>query len=312
MSPRSEQLGIGIGFAGGTTQDTIDGVRESTAWAADVGFDSYWLSYLNGVDPLVALAVAAPGAPNIELGTSVVPTVGRHPIGLAQLSRTTQQACGGRFTLGIGPAHKMVVESKYGEQWDRPVERTREHLEALVALCDGRPADVDGNQVRVHAELDIPCEPVPVVLAALGPKMLELAGRMAAGTHIGQTGPKAIATHTVPIITAAAEAAGRPKPRIIALVNIGVTDDPAASRAASAEDSAFYAALPSYRAMLELEGITDPGDLLLYGTMDDIAEGLQPYVEAGITDLRIGVKARNDEERDATHEALAGWLNSTD
>ncbi len=312
MSPRSEQLGVGLGFAGGTTQRTIEGVRSSAAWAADVGFDSYWLSYLIGVDPLVALAVVAPDVPDIELGTSVVPTVGRHPIALAQLARTTQQACAGRFTLGIGPAHQVVVEGKYGEVWDRPVERTSEHLDALVALCNGEPANVDGNQVQVHAELDIESEPVPIVLAALGPKMLELAGAKTAGTHIGQTGPKTIKSHTAPLINKAAEAAGRPKPRIIALVNLSVTDDPAAARKAAADDAAGYASLPSYRAMLDREGISDATDLLLYGSMDDIAAGIEEYVEAGVTDLRLGVKARNDEERDATHVALAEWLASTD
>lgn len=311
MSPRSEQLGIGIGFAGGTTQRTIDGVREGAAWANDVGFDSYWLSYLVGVDPLVALAVIAPDVPGIELGTSVVPTVGRHPIALAQLARTTQQACEGRFTLGVGPSHQPVVEAMYGEPWAKPVERTSEYLEALIALCDGEQAEVDGNQVKAHTTLDIPSEPVPVVLAALGPKMLELAGSTAAGTHVGQTGPKTIAEHTAPTLNAAAEAAGRPQPRIIALVNLCVTDDPDGARTAAAEGAGWYAALPSYRAMLDREGIEDPTDLLLFGSMDEISAGLDRYVEAGVTDLRLGVMARNDDERSATHEALAGWLSST-
>jgi len=304
-----EQLGCRIGFAGGTALTTIAEVREGVAWSASAGFDSYWLSHVFGVEPMVALALAADDAPDIELGTSVVPTVGRHPIALAQLARTTQQACGGRFTLGVGPSHQPVAEAIYGEPWARPLERTTEYLQALVPLCSGEPSAVTGNQITAHTTLTAPAEPTPVVLAALGPRMLELAGRACTGTHVGQTGPRTIATHTAPTINAAAEAAGRPAPRIIALVNICVTDDPAAVRAAAAEGAAWYGELPSYAAMLEREGITDPTDLILAGSMNQITNELAAYVEAGVTDLRLGIIASADERLTAsTRDALAEWM----
>ena len=106
----ANDLGVRLGFAGGTTLTSIEEVRADASWASQVGFDSYWVSYVVGVDPLVALPVVAGDAPNIELGTSVVPTVGRHPVSMAQLARSAQQACDGRFTLGIGPSHQVVVE----------------------------------------------------------------------------------------------------------------------------------------------------------------------------------------------------------
>jgi len=300
-------LGVRIGFAGGTALTTVDAVRADAAWAAAAGFDSYWVSYVTGVDPLVALPVVANDAPGIELGTSVVPTVGRHPIAMAQLARTAQQVCGGRFTLGIGPSHQVVVEAMYGERWDRPVERVGEYLQVLVPLCDGEPAALSGEQITGHTTLTIPAEPVPVVLAALGPRMLELAGRRAAGTHVGQCGPRTIAEHTAPMINAAAEAAGRPAPRIIALVNLCV-GEPATVRAAAAETAAGYGALPSYRAMLDREGVDDPAELILAGTMDQIADGLAAYAEAGVTDLRLGVYSPDDAHTRATRDALAEWL----
>jgi len=305
-------LGARIGLAGGTGLTTIDQVVADAAWAAEVGFDSYWVSFVAGVEPMVALAVAAGSVDDIELGTSVVPTVGRHPIALAQLSRTTQQACGGRFTLGIGPSHQIVAEGLYGEQWARPLQRTSEYLDALVPLCNGEPAAISGEQVTAHMTLDVPSEPVPVILAALGPKMLELAGRMTDGTHVGQTGPHTLANHTVPMIQAAAAKAGRPDPRIIALINVCVAETDAERRLvrqAAAPGAATYASLPSYRAMLDREGIDDATDLILVGSIDEIAAGLAAYVEAGATDLRIGVASPDDTFRTRTRDALAGLLS---
>lgn len=304
----AHDLNVRIGLAGGTQLSSIDAVRSDAMWAADAGFDSYWVSFVAGVDPLVALAVIADDAPDIELGTSVVPTVGRHPIALAQLARTTQQACEGRFTLGVGPSHQIVAEAMYGEPWPRPAERTEEYLSALVPLCDGATAAIDGNQITAHSTLNIPSEPVPVILAALGPRMLEIAGRMTAGTHVGQTGPKTIAAHTAPLLNEAATAAGRPKPRVIALVNLCVTDDPVGLRTFAAPGAAGYAALPSYRAMLDREGVDDATDLILAGSMSEIAESLAAYVEAGVTDLRLGVLAPDEDHRTATRQALAEFL----
>lgn len=304
----AQDLGVRIGFAGGATLTSIDQVRADAQWAVQAGFDSYWVSHAFGIDPLVALPVVAHDAPGIELGTSVVPTVGRHPIAMAQLARSAQQACGGRFTLGVGPSHQVVVEPVYGEPWDQPLQRTREFLDVLVPLCAGEPAASSGSQITGHATLNIPSEPVPVVLAALGPKMLELAGRVATGTHVGQCGPRTIAEHTAPTINAAAQAAGRPAPRIIALVNLCVGKDPAAIRAAAAEGASFYGALPSYRSMLTREGINDPTDLVLAGSMDEIADGLAAYVDAGVTDLRLGIYAPDDGHGRTTRQALAEWV----
>lgn len=301
--------GVRVGLAGGTQLSTIDAVRADAIWAAEVGFDSYWVSFVVGVDPLVALAVIADDVPEVELGTSVVPTVGRHPIALAQLARTTQQACGGRFTLGIGPSHQIVAEAMYGESWERPLQRTTEYLDALAPLCAGEPCAVNGAQVTAHTTLDVPSDPVPLILAALGPRMLELAGRMTDGTHVGQTGPKTIESHTAPILRKAAAAAGRPDPRIIALVNVCVTDDPVGVRAAAAPGAANYAALPSYRAMLDREGIDDATDLILAGSIEEISAGLASYVDAGVTDLRLGVIAPDAQHASATRDALAELIH---
>lgn len=302
-------LGARVGLGGGTQLRSIDQVRTDVDWATSAGFDSYWVSHVVGVDPVVALAVAAAGDVGIEVGTSVVPTIGRHPIALAQQARTAQQACNGRFVLGVGPSHQIVAEAMYHEPWPRPFERTSEYLDALVPLCNGDAAAVDGAQIGAHTTLDVPCDPVPVVLAALGPRMLDLAGRVTAGTHVGQTGPRTIAEHTAPRIREAAADAARPEPRIIALVNLCVTDDPESYRQFAAAGANAYGSLPSYRAMLDREGIADPTDLLVVGSSaDEIRAQLEPYVEAGATDLRLGILAPDEAHRRRTQDVLEEML----
>lgn len=303
------QLGVGLGFAGGTAKHTVAEVRTDVAWASDAGFDSYWLSHVFGVDPLVALACAASAGTNLaELGTSVMALAGRHPVALAQEALTAQQACDGRLTLGVGPSHEVVVEAIFGERWAGPVQRTDEYLRALIALCNGEPAAVSGEQIHAHAALSVPANPVPVVLAALGPRMLELCGRVADGTHLGNCGPRTIADHIVPRLTRSAETAGRSMPRVIALVAVCVTDQTDAARAHSREVSAGYAALPSYRAMLDREGVDSPADLLLAGSIERVVDGLGEYAAAGVTDLRLTAVGHDDTTIASTREALAEHL----
>ena len=302
-------LGCGLGYAGGTGLTTIGEVRDELAWADAAGFDSFWVSHIFGVDPLVALAAVADAGPNVaELGTSVMPFVGRHPIALAQQARTAQQACDGRLTLGIGPSHEIVVEAVYGERWAGPVQRTAEYLDALLPLCRGEAAAVSGEQIHAHASLNVPSTPVPVVLAALGPRMLELAGRLGIGTHLGNCGPRTIREHIVPTMQAASDEAGNGAIRAIALVGVCVTDDRDGALEHGRATSAGYAALPSYRAMLDREGVESGAELMCLGSIDEVVEGLAAYVDAGATDLRIGVVGPDEETRAATRAAIADAL----
>ena len=306
---RANPLGVPVGFAGGTDLRSVARVRDEARWAAAAGFDSFWVSQILGVDPIVALAAIGAEVPELrELGTSVVPLYGRHPLALAAQARTAQSALDGRFVLGVGPSHQMVVEGFLGESYARPFTRTSEHLEALVPLLAGESARVDGVEVKASGWLTIDAEPVPVLLAALAPKMLELAGRVTAGTTVGQCGPKTIAAHVAPRINEAAAAAGRPPPRIMALVAVCVTDDVDAARASAAVHTETYARLPAYRAVLDREGVDSPADLLLAGPIEAIVDGLRGYVEAGATDLRLGVSSPTPEIEAATREALAELL----
>lgn len=300
-------LGVPLGWAAGTAINSIEELRAEARFASEVGFDALWVSQIFGVDPVVALAaVAADVEPLAEVGTSVVPIYGRHPLVLAAMARTAQSALHGRFTLGIGPSHAMVVEGFFGESYDRPFTYTADFVEALGPLLRGEPCDVEGDEITAKGWLTVDCEPVPILIAALGPRMLDLAGQWCAGTSLGPgMSPAVIAEHIAPRIRAAAAGAGRPEPRIKALVTVAVTDDPESLIAEQRESSALYAGLPAYRRVLDLAGLESPADVLIAGSMDAVAAGMTEYVEAGATELRVGVVA---SVADQTKAALTDWL----
>lgn len=302
-------LGVRWGLAGGTELSTVEQVSQLAAWAGGVGFDSFWVSQANAVDPIVALAAAAPACAGLdEVGTSVVPLYGRHPVPVAQMVRTAQSALGGRLTLGIGPSHAGPVADTSGLGWERPLGYTTEFLDGLEPLLAGRPARAEGTQIVARAELNIDAPDTPVLLAALGPRMLEMAGRRAAGTTVGQCGPVTIAGHVAPRINEAAADAGRPPPRIMALIRLCVTEDEAGAFALARQIGARYAAMPSYAAMLAHEGLDDPGELHLIGSAEQVLDGLGRYAEAGVTDFRLEIAAHDEPSRDRSRDALAGFL----
>ncbi len=307
-----DRFRIRWGLAGGVALRSIAEVRDQAAWADQAGFDSFWVSHGMAVDPIVALAAVADVAPGLgEVGTSVVPLYGRHPLSLAQQARTAQSAWGGRFTLGVGPSHKAMVEPCLGLSWARPLGYTRDFLAGLAPLLEGQQADVDGTEIVTHAALGIDAAPTTVLLAALGPKMLQLAGQVTAGTTVGQCGPRTIASFIRPSLDAAAEAAGRRGPlRVMALVRICVTTDRGPAYRLAQEIGAVYKALPSYAAVLAKEGLDEPADLFLIGSWDEVAEGLAAYAAAGTTDLRIEICAPDEASRQATREALANHLGA--
>src|SRR6266851_4178534 len=189
----------------------LDRLRDQLKRAADDGFASAWVSNIFGLDALTALAVAGSQVPEIDLGTAVVPTYPRHPAVLAQQALTVAAATGGRLTLGIGLSHKIVIEDMYGYDFSKPVRHMREYLAVLLPLLDGQQADFSGETLNAHIGLDTPAPGrVPVLVAALGQRMLRLAGEQADGTVLWMTGPATVREHVVPEITTAAKAAGRP------------------------------------------------------------------------------------------------------
>ena len=200
---------IGTSVQEHTGTDALSVLRDDLRRAADDGFTSAWMSNIFGLDALTALAVAGSQVPRIELGTAVVPTYPRHPAVLAQQALTTATAVGGRLTLGIGLSHKIVIDDMYGYSFDRPARHMREYLSVLLPLLGGEPASFAGETLRADIGLSTPrTGRVPVLLAAMAPQMLRLAGERADGTVLWMTGPATVRDYVVPAITAAAQAAG--------------------------------------------------------------------------------------------------------
>lgn len=294
---------IGI-FAGDTANGPFDDVVAAARSAADDGFASFWLPQIFGLDALTALAVVGREVPAIELGTAVIPTYPRHPAMLAAQALTTQAITGGRLTLGIGLSHQVVIEGMFGYSFDQPLRHMREYLEVLLPISHTGAASFAGETLSGHVGIDVKgSSPFPVVVAALGPKMLALAGRVADGTITWMTGPATLESHVVPSITSAAEQAGRPAPRVVVGLPICVTDDGAGARERAAKYFSVYGSLPSYRAMLDREGAAGPADVVIVGSEDEVRAQVTHLADVGATEFMAAVFG-STEERARTRELL--------
>ena len=301
------RIGIFTGDVSGS--GGIDAIVGAARQAADDGFPSLWLPQIFGVDALTVAAVIGREVPEIELGTAVVPTYPRHPMMLAQQALTTNALAGGRLILGIGLSHQIVIESMMGMSFDKPVRHMREYLSILGPLVHERTVSFTGETLSANATIDVPgAPPCPILVAALGPQMLAVAGRLADGTITWMTGPATLSGHTIPTIGAAAEAAGRPKPRCVAGVPVCVTDDVEGTRARAAKALVAYGFLPSYRAMLDREGLEGPADFALIGDEATVAAGIGEYDTAGVDDLLAADLSATPTERERTRALLRTLL----
>lgn len=296
---------IGI-FAG---QDDLAEVVEMARTAEAQGFDSFWLPQVFSLDAIGTQTLIGHVVPRIELGTAVVPTYPRHPVVLAGQALTASAASGGRFTLGIGLSHRLVIEDMFGYSYAKPVRHLREYLSALVPLLAGEAADVEGETLTAKARIAVPgAGPVPVLVAALGPRMLALAGEHTSGTITWMTGPRTIGEHIVPTITAAAGAAGVGAPRVVAALPVAVTDDAATVRAQAAKIFSIYGILPSYRAMLDREGAAGPEDVALIGSEAEVLAGIERIRDGGATDFVAVEFSRDPGVATATRDVLRSLL----
>jgi F420-dependent oxidoreductase-like protein len=277
------QIGVTSRLAGNPGASLDDLVGEVRRAEQD-GFAFFSLPNIFGFDAIGALSVAGRETERIELATGVVPAQPRHPVAMAQQALTAQAACRGRFVLGIGLSHKLVIEDLLGLSYAHPAETMREYLEVLAPLLRGAPAAHRGERYRVNIALQVPGgTPVPLVVAALGPRMLRVAGALADGTATWMTGPRTLAELTVPTLRAAAREAGRPEPRVVAALPIALSADARKAREVANQAFAIYGQLPSYRAMLDREGAASPGDVAIVGDERALRAGLAALRDAGVT-----------------------------
>lgn len=301
---------IGIMSSGSRGIDAT--IEELVARAKDLearGFDSMWMANIFGLDAIGALGIIGHVSERIELGTAVVPSYPRHPAAMAQQCLTTQAASKGRFVLGIGLSHQIVIEQLFGLSYERRAKHMAEYMAVLGPLLRGEPAKFDGEEYHVNMTMQVSdASPVPVVIAALGDHMLRIAGREADGTILWMTGPTTIESHIAPKLNAAASAAGKPTPRIVAGLPIILTNDPDRAREKIAKTMTLYGTLPSYRAMLDKEGVAGPADVAIVGDEKLLGSALDRLRDVGVTDFEAAILPIEDGADERTLSFLQSRL----
>ena len=285
-----------IGLTGGGA--SIDRVVRQAKEAEADGFSALWYASIVTGDPLVAMAIAGRETSTIELGTAVLQTSPCHPLLQANRVSSVVDAMGRPgFTLGIGPSHEPVIRGVFGMSYDHPGRSTDEYLQILTALLRGENVDFDGSDWSAHTagRAVAPSQPVPVLVSALGPRLLRVAGEHTDGTVLWMAPARAIETHVAPKLHAAAAAAGRPAPRIVAGLPVAVHDDIAEARAAASASSSIYAQMENYTRILEIGGAGTPADAAIVGNESSVTSQLQSLLDAGATDIWAAVFPVGDD-----------------
>jgi 5,10-methylenetetrahydromethanopterin reductase len=296
-----------IGLMLGATETTsLDDYVAMVKSAEAGGIDSVWMANIFSYDAISTMAIVGRETETIELGTAVTPTYPRHPTALAQQALTTAAASNNRFTLGIGLSHQMVIENMLGFSYDKPARHMREYLSVLMPLVRGETCNFQGEQYRVAGiALDVPgATDMPVVVAALGPVMLKIAGELADGTNTWMVGPKTMEDHIIAKLSAAARDAGRPDPRVVGGFPVILTNKPDAAREKIAQQLTIYGQLPSYRAMLDREGVAGPADIAIAGDENALRGEIKRLEDMGVTDFNAAIMPVEEGAFERTLEFL--------
>jgi F420-dependent oxidoreductase-like protein len=295
----------GINGSGRMLTHGVRGVLDDLATAETAGFSSYWVAQVGLIDALTLLGAHGDTGSPMQLGTAVISTWERHPHMLAAQALTTQALVGDRLVVGIGVNHQPHVEQSLRMTWDKPVRHMLDYLAILQDLLATGRASFAGEVWSFDGEGVRPSPGVPkVMIAALGEQMLRVAGRRTDGTILWCVGPETIRTHIAPIINDAAATADRAAPAIVCSIPVWVTDDPQPARDFLASILADYASLPSYRAMMDIEGVEGLGDLSIVGSEELVRDALGRLDQAGTTDFAPVPMGGNPDEEARTMAVL--------
>jgi F420-dependent oxidoreductase-like protein len=289
-----------VGPQRGRYGEKVARLKADAAAAEAAGYCSLWVPQIpDDFDALTAITLMAEATSRVEIGTAVLPIQSRHPIAMAQQVLSTQAVCEGRLTIGLGPSHHWVVEDMLGLSYEKPARQVRLYLEVLnAALAGPGTVEVENEMYKVNYPLAITdVAPTPILLAALAPVMLGMAGSIASGTILWLADERSIGDHVVPKLTKAAADAGRPEPRVVAGVPIALCNngevDAARVRANELLGHAEYS--PNYQRLLEHGDATDVGDILAAGDEAAVLKRLEAFRDAGVTDLSVRTVPLGDD-----------------
>ncbi|MGO9456973.1 MAG: TIGR03564 family F420-dependent LLM class oxidoreductase [Acidimicrobiales bacterium] len=288
------RIGLMVGPERGRYATKVARLQADAQWAEQAGLASVWIPQIpDEFDALTAAAVVAAATSRIEVGTAVVPVQPRHPIALAQQALSVQAIAEGRLSLGLGVSHHWIIDEMLGLPYDQPLSTMRATLDVLEPALGGPgTVDVVNERFRVHCPLDVTdVGPTPILLAALGPRMLELCGERTAGTILWMADERAIATHVAPTLRRAAQDAGRPAPRIVAGVSVCACSDGEVPAAVERTNRILAEAevSPNYQKLLGHGDAQNVGDLLAAGSDAVVEKRLRSFADAGVTDLSVRV-----------------------
>lgn len=288
------RIGLMVGPERGRYRSKVERLRSDARWAEEAGLDTVWIPQIpDEFDAMTAAALVGAETTRIEIGTAVVPVQPRHPVALAQQALSVQAVCEGRFSLGLGVSHHWIIEEMLGLPYEQPLATMRAYLDVLQrAFAGPGTVEVENERFRIHQPLDITdVAPTPVLIAALGPRMLELCGQRTDGTILWMADERAIATHVVPALTKAAAAAGRPAPRVVAGIPVCVClpDEVPAAVERTNRILAEAEVSPNYQKLLEHGEARSVGDILAAGSEDAVEKRLRQFVDAGVTDISVRV-----------------------
>ncbi|MEV4427464.1 LLM class F420-dependent oxidoreductase [Streptomyces sp. R-07] len=280
---------LGVTLSSTGRQLPIDDTVRLAREAYDAGLHSAWFGQSFAYDSPSLAAIVGREVPGLQVGTSAIPVFGRHPLLVSSQAQTAQAATGGRYHLGLALGTRHLTETGFGLPYQRPIGLLREFLTALRPLLETGEADFHGELLTATtpypAAVPGARPPVPVLVAAMGPQALRVSGELADGILPFLAGPRALTEHVVPAVTAAAEAAGRPAPRIVALVPGVVTADPEGVRQKAADALALYERIPSYQRAIELSGAGRAAEVAVIGDEETVAAEVRRYREAGATEV---------------------------
>jgi F420-dependent oxidoreductase-like protein len=310
------RIGLQMGPERGRYAQKVGKLVADARAAEELGFVTIWTPQIPGeFDAMTAVALMGDATSRIEIGTAVVPLQTRHPVVLAQQALSTQAVCEGRFTLGVGPSHHWVITDQFGLPYERPAHVVRQYLEVVNATIAGPgQVDVENEMFRVHAPNDVTDLPMSVMVAALAPVMLRIAGELTDGTILWMADERAIAEHVAPRINKAASDAGRRAPRIVAGVPVTLCADHEIDAAREYTNKVLGHAeySPNYQRLLEHGDATDEADMLAAGEESTIVKRLERFRDAGATDLgvRIVPFGSNRDERIESRRRTEQFLSS--
>ena len=306
------RIGLFPGSVPGQLLDLESTIAQGVSAEAD-GFDSFWVPHLSnrGFDGLTMLGLVGSQTHKIELGTAVVPTYPRHPAALAQQAMTVQVVTGGRLSLGIGPSHQRNVEDAWGLSYSKPARHVRDYLSVIKPLVNDGSVSFSGDNYQVNTQIEMHgITPFPILISALAPAMLKLAGEMADGTITWMAGVAAIEKHVVPRINKSAATCGRPVPRTCVGLPVCVTGDKGSAFEKAARSFERYGTLTNYRRILDIEGADGPADVAIIGNEIEVENQLKSLSDSGATDFLAAIFTPDDsnDSYNRTKDLLGGLV----